>query len=112
MFRSKDEGAFSVVNKRQVIAESDIIELKETLDSLLRFLTQDEYVCVEIAQTGSTILFEVFVPVSKIGLVIGREGATAKALSRILSSVCGAFKMKAVFNIIEMDAGGGYGKNS
>lgn len=61
----------------------------------------DEVKVNEIATSGQTCVYEIYVDKTDVGKVIGKQGNTAKAIRTIVNAVGSKLKKRVVLEIIE-----------
>lgn len=58
--------------------------MKELLEFILKSITGSDEVTVEETVTDSTITFKIHAPQEMVGIIIGKEGKTIKAIRSIV----------------------------
>lgn len=76
--------------------------MKELIEYIAKALVDHpESVDVKEVEGEQTVFLELRVAKEDLGVVIGKEGRTAKALRTILSAATNKFKKRAVLEILE-----------
>ena len=76
--------------------------MKDLISDIVKALVdQPEQVTVTEIETGNTVILELSVAKSDMGMVIGKNGRNALALRTILNAAAGKSKKRYVLEIIE-----------
>jgi predicted RNA-binding protein YlqC (UPF0109 family) len=76
--------------------------IKDLIADIVKALVdQPEQVTVTEIETGHTVILEISVAKSDMGMVIGKQGRNAQAIRTILSAAAGKAKKRYVLEIVE-----------